>query len=303
MSDPTRFDLDERQRAILAEMGVRVWWPQSTTGDVPATNEPNSATPRPVQAAPSGIATAPLNPATPAIPSTPAPTALPTIQRPASVVAAKANAPMTPFTPPPSVPVAQPLAEGVDRMSWPELQSAIETCQACTLCGHRQKSVVGVGDVQADWMVIGDPVPEAEGQHGEPFVGPAQQLLNNMLKAVGLSREATGASGVYITSSLKCRLPANRNPSAQELATCEPYLARQVALVQPKVIVLMGRFSMQSLLQTQEPLGKLRDRVHHYCGVPVVVTYHPESLLRSAPDKAKAWADLVLALQTVQGQA
>jgi uracil-DNA glycosylase family 4 len=126
-------------------------------------------------------------------------------------------------------------------------------------------------------------------------------LLNNMLKAVGLSREATGASGVYITSSLKCRLPANRNPSAQELATCEPYLARQVALVQPKVIVLMGRFSMQSLLQTQEPLGKLRGQVNRYRGVPVVVTYHPETLLRSAPDKAKAWADLVLALQTVQG--
>jgi uracil-DNA glycosylase family 4 len=307
MSDPTRFDLDERQRAILAEMGVRVWWPQSTTGDAPATNEQNSATPRPVQAAPSGIAAAPLNPAvplnpaTPAIPSTPAPTALPTIQRPAPVVAAKANAPMTPVTPPASVPVAQPLAEGVDRMSWPELQSAIETCQACTLCSHRQKSVVGVGDLQADWMVIGDPVPEAEGQHGEPFVGPAQQLLNNMLKAVGLSREATGASGVYITSSLKCRLPANRNPSAQELVTCEPYLARQVALVQPKVIVLMGRFSMQSLLQTQEPLGKLRGQVHRYRGVPVVVTYHPETLLRSAPDKAKAWADLVPALQTVQG--
>lgn len=300
MSDPTRFDLDERQRAILAEMGVRVWWPQSTAGDAPATNEQNSATPRPVQAPPSGIATAPL---TPAIPSASAPSALPTIQRPAPVVAAtaKANAPMTPFTPTPSMPVAQPLAEGVDRMSWPELQSAIETCQACTLCSHRQKSVVGVGDVQADWMVIGDPVPEAEGQHGEPFVGPAQQLLNNMLKAVGLSREATGASGVYITSSLKCRLPANRNPSAQELATCEPYLARQVALVQPKVIVLMGRFSMQSLLQTQEPLGKLRGQVHRYRGVPVVVTYHPETLLRSAPDKAKAWADLVLALQTVQG--
>ena len=288
MSDPTRFDLDERQRAILAEMGVRVWWPASTPGESPALNEQNTAVPRPAQA--------------------PSSTELLTIQRPAPVVAATptstpTSTPKAPVAPPPLVPAAQALAEGVERMDWPLLQSTIATCQACSLCGHRQQPVVGVGDVQADWMVIGDPVPEAEGQHGEPFVGPSQHLLHNMLKAVGLSREGTGSSGVYITSSLKCRLPANRNPSAQELATCEPYLARQVALVQPKVIVLMGRFSMQSLLQTQEPLGKLRGRVHHYRGVPVVVTYHPESLLRSAPDKAKAWADLVLALQTVQGQA
>ena len=298
MSDPTRFDLDERQRAILAEMGVRVWWPQSTAGDASAVNEQNTAMPRPVQAEAHSAIAAPATPA-PAKPATPAPAAMPpAIQRPAPVVAAT---PRAPIAPPPSVPVAQPLAEGVERMDWPLLQSTIETCQACTLCSHRQKSVVGVGDVQADWMVIGDPVPEAEGQHGEPFVGPSQQLLNNMLKAVGLSREATGSSGVYITSSLKCRLSANRNPSAQELATCEPYLAREVALVQPKVIVLMGRFSLQSLLQTQEPLGKLRGQVHRYRGVPVVVTYHPENLLRSAPDKAKAWADLVLALQTVQG--
>ena len=288
MSDPTRFDLDERQRAILAEMGVRVWWPASTPGESPVLHEQNTAVPRPAQAS--------------------AATALPTIQRPAPVVAATptptstpTSTPKTPVAPSPLVPAAQALAEGVERMAWPELQSTIATCQACSLCGHRQQPVVGVGDVQADWMVIGDPVPEAEGQHGEPFVGPSQHLLNNMLKAVGLSREGTGSSGVYITSSLKCRLPANRNPSAQELATCEPYLARQVALVQPKVIVLMGRFSMQSLLQTQEPLGKLRGQVHRYRGVPVVVTYHPETLLRSAPDKAKAWADLVLALQTVQG--
>ena len=280
MSDPTRFDLDERQRAILAEMGVRVWWPQSTAGDAPVANEHNGTTPTAVQA---GIAEATAALAAPAAPAAPAAVPVPS----PSVTVAQ--------------PLTQPLTEGVARMDWPLLQSTIETCQACSLCGHRQKSVLGVGDVQADWMVIGDPVGEVEGQHGEPFVGPAQQLLNNMLKAVGLSREAKGPSGVYITSSLKCRLVGNRNPSAQELATCEPYLAREVALVQPKVIVLMGRFSIQSVLQTQEPLGKLRGQVHRYQGVPVVATYHPDSLLRSAPDKAKAWADLVLALQTVQG--
>jgi DNA polymerase len=193
------------------------------------------------------------------------------------------------------------LAEGVDQMDWASLQVTVATCQACGLCAQRQQPVFGVGDVQADWLVIGDPQLETEGQHGEPFVGPAKQLLDNMLKAVGLNREAKGESGVYITSSLKCRLPGGRNPSPQELATCAPYLARQVALVKPKVIVLMGRFSIQAVLQSTEPLGKLRGQVHSYQGVPVVVTYHPDALLRNLPDKAKAWADLVLALKTVQG--
>ncbi len=294
MSDPTRFDLDERQRAMLAEMGVRVWWPQATSGEAPAVQEHIGTTPSPVPspAPASGLATGLAPGLAAAAPKAPA------IQRPVPVAAAT---PQTPTAPPPAGPVAQPLAEGVARMDWPLLHSTIDTCQACVLCGHRQKSVLGVGDVQADWMVIGDPVGELEGQHGEPFVGPAQQLLSNMLKAVGLSREAKGPGGVYITSSLKCRLVGNRNPSAQELATCAPYLAREVALVQPKVIVVMGRFSIQSVLQTQEPLGKLRGQVHRYQGVPVVVTYHPDSLLRSAPDKAKAWTDLVLALTTVQG--
>jgi DNA polymerase len=163
------------------------------------------------------------------------------------------------------------------------------------LCEHRKNSVLGAGDVQADWMVIGEAPSEEEDALGEPFVGPSGQLLDNMLKAVGLSRKAQGKAGVYITNVLKCRPPA-RNPSLQELSTCAPYLARQVALVQPKVILVMGRFAMQSVLQTSEPLGKLRGQVHSYQGVPVVVTYHPASLLRTPADKAKAWADLVLAL-------
>ena len=204
--------------------------------------------------------------------------------------------------PVPEVLVGKPLAEGVAQMDWAALQSTVTNCRACDLCASRQQAVFGVGDVQADWLVIGDPQVEAEGQHGEPFVGQAKQLLDNMLKAVGLSREAKGEGGVYITSSLKCRLPGSRNPSPQELATCEPYLARQVGLVKPKVIVVMGRFSIQTVLQSTEPLGKLRGQVHSYQGVPVVATYHPESLLRNLPDKAKAWADLVLALNVVRGQ-
>jgi DNA polymerase len=193
----------------------------------------------------------------------------------------------------------KPLAEGVDRMDWPALQSTAAACQACDLCGQRKQSVFGAGDVQADWMVIGDPPGEEEEQQGEPFAGQAGQLLENMLKAVGLARKAQGAGGVYITSAVKCR-PPGRNPTPQELSTCAPYLARQVALVQPKVIVVMGRFAVQSVLQTSEPLGKLRGQLHTYQGVPVVATYHPSSLLRTPADKAKAWVDLLLALKTTQ---
>jgi DNA polymerase len=288
MSDPTRFDLDDRQRAMLAEMGVRVWWPQRTDGA--AGEQPQVHTQAPAQTQ-----------ATPISPSVTAPVAVlatPT-QRPAAPTPAPALVPK----PAAEVLVGKTLADGVDQMDWATLQTTVATCQACDLCAHRQQAVFGVGDVQADWMFIGDPQVEAEGQQGEPFVGQAKQLLDNMLKAVGLSREATteGQGGVYLTSSLKCRLPGSRNPSPQELATCAPYLARQVALVKPKVIVVMGRFSIQAVLQSTEPLGKLRGQVHTFQGVPVVATYHPDALLRNLPDKAKAWADLVLALQTVQG--
>lgn len=290
MSDPTRFDLDDRQRAMLAEMGVRVWWPQS-----PADEQPQAQEQVPAQ----GLAASPhvALPASAPAPMGLAPAASP-VPRPAAPAPKPAVAPM-PVT---EVLVGKPLAEGVDQMDWAALQATVATCRACDLCTNRQQPVFGVGDVQADWLVVGDPQVEAEGQHGEPFVGQAKQLLDNMLKAVGLSREANGEGGVYITSSLKCRLPGSRNPSPQELATCEPYLARQVALVKPKVIVVMGRFAIQSVLQSTEPLGKLRGQVHSYQGVPVVVTYHPDTLLRNLPDKAKAWADLVLAMQVVRGQ-
>ncbi|PIT76896.1 uracil-DNA glycosylase [Limnohabitans sp. G3-2] len=287
MSDPTRFDLDDRQRAMLAEMGVRVWWPQR-----PADEQLQAQAQTPTQA----LAAAPDLALPASQPMALAPAA-PPVTRPAAPAPKPAVAPM-PVT---EVRVGQPLAEGVDQMDWAALQTTVATCQACDLCANRQQAVFGVGDVQADWLVIGDPQVEAEGQHGEPFVGPAKRLLDNMLMAVGLSREAKGEGAVYVTSSLKCRLPGSRNPSPQELATCAPYLARQVALVQPKVIVVMGRFSIQAVLQSSEPLGKLRGQIHSYQGVPVVATYHPDSLLRNLPDKAKAWADLVLALKTVRG--
>ena len=155
----------------------------------------------------------------------------------------------------------KPLADGVDRMDWTTLQDTAAACQACDLCGQRKKSVFGVGDVQADWMFIGDPPGEDEEQQGEPFAGQAGQLLDNMLKAVGLARQAHGEGGVYITNAVKCR-PPGRNPTLQELSTCAPYLARQVALVQPKVIVVMGRFAVQSVLQSTQ--------YAHYTSAPVV---------------------------------
>jgi DNA polymerase len=195
----------------------------------------------------------------------------------------------------------QPLADDVDRMDWAALQGSAAACQACGLCQQRQNPVFGVGDVQADWLVIGEAPSEEDDQAGEPFVGQAGQLLDNMLKAVGLSRKAQGAGGVYITNVTKCRTAGTQNPSPQELATCSPYLARQVALLQPKIIFAMGRFAVQSVLQSSEPLGKLRGQLHSYQGVPVVVSYTPAYLLRNPADKAKAWADLVLALKTVQG--
>jgi DNA polymerase len=281
MSDPTRFDLDDRQRAMLAGMGVRVWWPQRTT-EGGADEQPQ------FQAQTTSIRSSVTVP-------------LASLATPAQRPTAPAPAPALVPKPAADVLVGKPLADGVDQMDWATLQNTVATCQACDLCANRQQAVFGVGDVQADWLFIGDPQVEAEGQQGEPFVGQAKQLLDNMLKAVGLSREAKGEGSVYITSSLKCRLPGSRNPSPQELATCEPYLARQVGLVKPKVIVVMGRFSIQAVLQSTEPLGKLRGQVHSYQGVPVVATYHPDSLLRNLPDKAKAWADLVLALKTVQG--
>jgi DNA polymerase len=289
MSDPTRFDLDDRQRAMLAEMGVRVWWPQRAD---------DAASVAPVQA---GAALEPVAPhVAPLVSGAIAPETPPEMaSRPVTVAPTTTRpAPVAP-TQPAVIVAGKPLAEGVDRMDWPALQSTAAACQACDLCGQRKQSVFGAGDVQADWMVIGDPPGEEEEQQGEPFAGQAGQLLDNMLKAVGLARKAQGAGGVYITSAVKCR-PPGRNPTPQELSTCAPYLARQVALVQPKVIVVMGRFAVQSVLQTSEPLGKLRGQLHTYQGVPVVATYHPSSLLRTPADKAKAWVDLLLALKTTQ---
>jgi len=205
--------------------------------------------------------------------------------------------------------VSRALPADIAAMDWHTLRATVAGCQACGLCKSRKNTVFGVGDTQARWLVVGEAPGENEDLQGEPFVGQAGQLLDNMLKAVGLSRKGQGAKGVFITNVLKCRPPANRNPQPEEMLQCEPYLRRQVALLRPTIILALGRFAAQSLLQptlpdvATIPLGKLRGQVHQYEGVPVIVSYHPAYLLRTPQDKAKAWADLCLALEVMPGQA
>jgi uracil-DNA glycosylase family 4 len=193
-------------------------------------------------------------------------------------------------------PIVRAHTVGVESMDWSALRAAVETCRACALCESRRSTVFGVGNEQAHCMIVGEAPGEQEDRSGEPFVGKAGQLLDAMLQAIGLSR-APGPPErqVFIANTLKCRPPANRNPEPHELDACEPFLQRQLALVKPRVILAMGRFAVQSLLRTDEAVGRLRGRVHRYQGVPLVVTYHPAYLLRNPEDKARSWDDLCLA--------
>lgn len=183
----------------------------------------------------------------------------------------------------------------VATLDWDALAERVASCTRCRLCEKRTNTVFGVGDREADWMLIGEAPGENEDRQGEPFVGQAGKLLDNMLRALSLAR----GENVYIANVIKCRPPGNRNPEADEVARCEPYLQRQVALVKPKIIVALGRFAAQSLLRSEGSIASLRSRVHEYEGVPVIVTYHPAYLLRSLHDKSKAWADLCLARDTL----
>jgi len=179
--------------------------------------------------------------------------------------------------------------------TWIEIKQAVPACTACGLHKGRTQTVFGVGDENADWMLIGEAPGAEEDRLGEPFVGQAGRLLDNMLAAIGLQR----GENVYIANVLKCRPPGNRNPQPDEVAKCTPFLKQQIALVQPKLIVAMGRFAAQTLLSSDASIASMRGRVHRYEGVPLVVTYHPAYLLRTLPDKAKAWEDLVFAKKTM----
>jgi DNA polymerase len=209
-------------------------------------------------------------------------------------------------------------------MTWPELHQAVSNCQACAMCQGRCAPVLAAPAeaLPCNWMVVGEPPDELQERLGQPFAGEAGQLLDKMLRAVGAQRfpAAAGASDVqalasapasaraYLTNVLKCRPARVRAPVASELEACAAYLRREIALVQPKVIVTMGRFAMQLLLsempseQVKLPLGKLRGRVWQFAGVPVVVTYPPDYLLGNPQEKAKAWADLQLAMAVVRGE-
>ena len=246
----------EPQQTMLQAMGLRLWQPSGA-----AVGEATAAAPQPAP-----------NP----------------VQMPAQMPA--------PVPAPVPVVVADERGQAIATMDWPALRQAVVACQACGLCNGRQQTVFGTGHERADWMIVGEAPGEQEDQQGEPFVGAAGRLLDRMLLALKLTREVSDSQHqVYIANTLKCRQPRNRNPEPAELAQCLPFLERQVALIQPKLILAMGRFAVQSLLGSTEAIGKLRGRLHTWRGVPVVVTYHPAYLLRQPGEKGKAWDDLCLA--------
>ncbi|MGQ9725177.1 MAG: uracil-DNA glycosylase [Tepidimonas sp.] len=293
--------LDERHTAMLCEMGIAPWWtprellPRPMAQKTPPSNEksPGSRTappPKPGLVDPA--------PALPPLKAPPPAAASPSTWAAGSAAAACGHA----------EPSAQASPEAMATLDWDGLTAAICTCQRCGLAQGRQRAVPGVGDRRPTWLIVGEAPGEEEDRLGEPFVGRAGQLLNRMLAAMGLARE----QGVYITNVIKCRPPRNRNPEPAEMACCTPYLLRQIALLQPRIAVAMGRFAAQTLLAQggcdtlgellRTPLGRLRGRVYSArlanLTLPVVVTYHPAYLLRSPAEKAKAWADLCLALET-----
>ena len=202
----------------------------------------------------------------------------------------------------PSAPIAAPApapAPDPGQPGWVELERAVKSCTLCPLHQTRTQGVFGVGNRNARWMVIGEAPGADEDRQGEPFVGRAGQLLNSMLKAVGLKREQ-----VFIANILKSRPPNNRDPRPEEVRACLPYLFRQIELVNPQLILCVGRIAAQTLLETDTAIGKLRGQLHRIAGNrPMIVTYHPAYLLRSPGEKRKSWADLLLALRTFESVA
>lgn len=186
-------------------------------------------------------------------------------------------------------------------MDWAELEATTQACRACRLGSSRHQAVFGTGSIRARWLVVGEAPGAEEDRLGEPFVGAAGKLLDAMLAAVGLDRRADDARAVYIANVLKCRPPGNRNPTPDEVAQCAPLLQRQIALLRPSLILALGRFAAQALLDSSAPISQLRSRVHRYGDVPVVVSYHPAYLLRNPADKSKVWRDLCLARDIVAG--
>jgi DNA polymerase len=209
------------------------------------------------------------------------------------------GSPSTRVIPLPSAgPGAAERRERIATLAWDDFAADIDACTACGLCRTRNRSVPGVGDSQARWLFVGEAPGAEEDARGEPFVGQAGRLLDNMLAALGMTRQ----DGVYIANVLKCRPPGNRTPEPAEAEACRPYLERQIALIRPALIVALGKSAASLLLGTDASIASLRGRVHRWQSVPLVVTYHPAYLLRNLPDKAKAWEDLLFARRTAAAQ-
>lgn len=280
--------LDTRQRAMLLEMGVRVWLPGTDFALAATGGLPDAVSA--AQASNAGALRAGAGSTAP--------------HRDAVASAATKTATATALS---RRDGANDLSQ-ISAMDWDALARTAAGCQACGLCAGRSRSMLNAqAGRRARWMIVGDPPDEDEDAVGQPFTGEAGLLLSNMLKAVGATRGdlVPGLEAAYVTAVSKCRPPQGRVPQAAELAQCAAYLQREIALVQPSVIVAMGRFANQVLLQAhpQEaalPLGRQRAQVYRYQGVPVVVTYTPQALLRQPADKAKAWADLCLAMDVLK---
>jgi DNA polymerase len=307
-------DLDTRQRAMLQEMGVHVWLPEpASEPDVVAT----PAKPAIPQASPTPAGA--LEPAPKPSADAIEKIAAQAIQTaPAAQKALKPQA-IAPLANAQAAPESLALPPGLADMDWPALSDTLHQCQACKLCTGRRAPVFEAANASldvawhADWLVVGDPPDEHDEREGIPMTEQVGLLLDNMLKAVGVTRRGSTdrsasplpAHTAFVTQVVKCRTNPARNPTAAELATCAHFLSREVALVQPKVILAMGRFAAQTLLHgsqpegSKTPFGQLRGKLYQYQGIPVVVTYHPSYLLRTPQDKARAWADLCLAMETI----
>lgn len=264
----------ERQREMLGSMGITIWGTPDTSAAPVSTEAVVIESPKSPQRAP--------------------------MDRPAPVAGRSGQAVQHVTVAP--VDDRDARAREIAALDWTTLRERVAECRACRLCEGRRHTVFGVGHPQAHWMIVGEAPGEQEDKLGEPFVGRAGELLDRMLKALGLTRsEAPAHQQVFIANTLKCRPPQNRNPEPDELALCSAFLHRQIELVNPRLILAMGRFAVQTLLDSSEPIGRLRGRVHSYRGRPVIVTYHPAYLLRSPAEKAKSWADLCLAAAQIPG--
>lgn len=302
MARPPR-KLTSHRDAILREMGLGpLWRLRSSFADSIEQETTEHASPHVAQVESRSPADAPD--LTSAASAPVRPSSMPTTTLAASRTPSRVSVPArpAPTTAPPlvrSTPTLDPeRATRIATFDWDALEADIRGCRACVLCERRKQAVPGVGDRQASWMFVGEGPGSEEDQRGEPFVGQAGRLLDNMLAALGLNR----SQDVYIANAVKCRPPHNRTPEPAEVATCLPYLERQIELIRPKLLVALGRPAALALLGTEISIAGARGRIFDCRGIPVVVTYHPAYLLRNPQDKGKAWADLCFARRLMADQ-